>query len=468
MNLAQLIGLGVFPPITLRETLGAKLRRLARAAEINNPLILNPWRNVAAWVTGTAYASGTVVSNAGGWYVATGAGTSGATAPTHTNGQAVTDGAVLWTYLGPAPITADEAGAPSYSSSTSAPSSPNNIAIYPATYPSLYRIYGGYGETVSATNWYPYVGDAKAATREYGQGIRIACVTDSPVITIPVPGGSPAPRVLIDGRYLSMACLPRSASLTYHTLTFAGLRRNRLIEIEGPKDQWAFQGVVINNASMIRPPSTENDIRAVFAGDSLFDGSGYGPWVAGNTVPNRIARWLGWTDPWNLSHGGTGWINDAGASYYTYGQRVAQAVALSPDILVFGCPTNDTGYTAAAVTAAVKAALQAARSAGYLKPIIVLGAWPRNDANVATTEDAVLAGVTQAADPLGLTTFIPLFRAPFLPIVAGSWNNSAFSSIDNSAMAIGGDGTHPAEIGTGILSDYVAREIKRLALPNIR
>ena len=53
----------------------------------------------SAWVTGTVYARYDKVTNAGRLYQALGAGTSGATAPVHTSGDA-TDGTVRWRHLG--------------------------------------------------------------------------------------------------------------------------------------------------------------------------------------------------------------------------------------------------------------------------------------------------------------------------------------------------------------------------------
>ena len=52
-----------------------------------------------AWTQGSYYSQYARVSNGGNSYVATNAGTAGATAPTHTSGE-VTDGAVVWAFEG--------------------------------------------------------------------------------------------------------------------------------------------------------------------------------------------------------------------------------------------------------------------------------------------------------------------------------------------------------------------------------
>ncbi len=55
------------------------------------------WCSPRLWVTGLAVASGSYIAYNGNIYTATSAGTTGATAPTHTSGS-MSDGAVTWAY----------------------------------------------------------------------------------------------------------------------------------------------------------------------------------------------------------------------------------------------------------------------------------------------------------------------------------------------------------------------------------
>jgi len=457
----------IAPPVRHRETLGAKLRRLARSAEIANPLILNPLKAPPPWAQGATVTLGEVRSAGGNWYACAIPGVTAASGagPSHTSGQVLGgDGTAGWSYLGPAPIAADDPDAPVLTSSTSAPGSPNDWSPTPIQHPQLFRLFGCYGEAVVTNYIFPWAFESKAATRDYSYGAA-GIETDAQIVAFRLYTNQPSPRVLVGGRYLQPGGFPRAAASTWHTMTFP-TRRTRQFLFEGGKEQWVFSTVSIPRSAAIRPmPPAE--ARAVFVGDSLFVGSSYGPWPPGNNVPNRVSKRCGWGDVWNLSKGGTGWIA-TGGGFYTYGQRVAQALALNPDILVFGTPTNDYASSAASITAAVKAALESVRAAGYAGPIVVLGAWPKNDANVATAETAVAAGVTQAADPLGLTFFIPLFATSYAPVVCGPWNNAFNAILDNSALAISADGTHPGELGTAILADFVAQEIRRSVLPAIR
>lgn len=66
------------------------IEAIAIDGDIEDDKILPPM-----WQTGTAYAAGDEVQNAGIYYCATGAGTSGATPPTHTSGNG-SDGTVTW------------------------------------------------------------------------------------------------------------------------------------------------------------------------------------------------------------------------------------------------------------------------------------------------------------------------------------------------------------------------------------
>src|SRR3712207_5897634 len=86
------------------ESLGTKLRRLARHAERNNPIERPPMVRPASWAPSTAYTQGTVVSNGGLWYVCVTQGTSATSGgPSATNfGDAVADGTAAWTlFSGP-------------------------------------------------------------------------------------------------------------------------------------------------------------------------------------------------------------------------------------------------------------------------------------------------------------------------------------------------------------------------------
>lgn len=447
------------------ETLGAKLRRLAKTAELGNPLDRAPWVVPAAWVASTAYTLGDVVSNGGSWFVCCTSGTSaGSGGPTViTNGNANTDGTAAWTYLGSPTLSASDALAPTVTSSITNPSATYPNVYNPGVTPNFFRAYGGAGSTYRTNHWNITTFN-EAAAAPTSRGASGAFMTDALEFAFFVPSNAGAVRLLINGRYYSLSAFNFGGADTWVTVKFStyGGRQMRLIEIEGNKSLSYVGAVRVTANDQVIPPPTVDDVRAVFISDSIMAGSAYGPWQAGGTAPRRVGKLLGWTDPWNMSSGGTGYVNP-GASLYTYGQRIAEALTRNPDIWVFMGSTNDIGQSG--VQAAALAAFQAIRAGGSTAPIIVLGVWSLNNAGVTTAESSVSAAVTQFAD--GKTYFIPIFADPLLPWVTGSWNNSANTSSTNAGMYIAGDATHPADIGTDYLSRRIARAIKTSVLPNL-
>lgn len=235
-------------------------------------------------------------------------------------------------------------------------------------------------------------------------------------------------------------------------------------------------GVLIKNNYTIWKPNETERIKAVFITDSLDAGSSYGPFVGGNSTAQRIAEELGWRDIWAMTQGGTGYINrgaNPGAGSDNYASRIPQGMAVNPDIWLFMGSSNDIGNTQAAIQAAAVSTYQAIRAAGSKAPIVVFGCWSYNNAGVATVEAALQAAVTQFADPLGRTFYIPIYNDPFFPWVQGTWNNNpAPSGLSNSAALngqsyIGGDSLHPPDAGTEYLGTRMAQAMIQKVIPYI-
>lgn len=455
------------PPVIARESFGAKLRRLARRAEVSNPVINAPWTIPAAWAPSTAYIIGDVVSNGGGWYVCIIAGTSaGSGGPTSTTtGSGITDNTATWTYIGGPTAAASDAYAPAYSTSTSTPSGlANHFA--PTTLGSVFKVIGY--TSVYATSYWSILTFASKAATVTGVGAAIEFETDAPKFAIGWTNGSPAVSVIIDGRRYSVTRQTPATGATPNWQiydfgsTTARRRRNVRIEIMGTA---AFAGVRVGPYDQVWRPSEQDDVRAICISDSILAGSSYGPFVGGGYVHQRLGHLLGWNDVRNFSTGGTGYINQGPSTSYTYGQRVAEALTYDPDLWVFFGSTNDIGQTAGNITAAALAAFQAIRSGGSRAPIIVFGVWPLNNAGVPTVEGAVEDAVDQFAD--GKTYFIPLYGDAVLPWVTGGWNNSANTSSSNATLYISGDSAHPADIGSAYLAERMARAIRDDVLPHI-
>ncbi len=465
---------------SLPETFGAKLRRLATSAENNNPLLLPPWKTAPAYAQGEALKAGDVRASNGGWYVAaTSTTTVGASGPTHLDGQAYFDGAsstgVLWLYIGPAPITADDAGAPSVSSSTSSPTGTYPNVWYPALFPGLFKLQGCYSSVYSTNYWElrSFYRTAGTFTCKYAS---VSFMTDAPGFVVSVLGQDQTYRVMVDGRYVQPSCFrPATSAELFITVDFASTsrRKARRVTIEmGRSGGASFRGIYTKGTDAVWAPPAQDEVRAVYIADSLIDGAAYGTFLPGFGASQRVAKLLGLSDMWSFSAGGTGWVNDVGGTLYTYGQRVPEALTRNPDLWLFEGSTNDFGAGATAITAAALAAFQAIRAGGSRAPIIVFGVWPLNDSALSATqkcayiETAVQAAVTAFGDPD--TYFIPVRNDPVMPWVTGSWNNTANANANNSSIMIAGDNTHPGEMGIEYWAARQARAIRTDVLAHMR
>jgi hypothetical protein len=455
------------------EALKAKLRRLARAAKISNPLILAPWTIPSAWAISTVVYQGEVRSNGGSWYVCIVAGTtasSGGGPSVTTNGDRIADGTAYWTYLGPAEITANDSRAPSLTITTTNPVGTLGLKFAPVDYPGVYRAYGGTPVTRSGTGWQLNTFNKAAATVQ-SNSAKVAFRCDGNQVAIQILANMGIVRFLIDGRYYNPTSYTPGASDTWFIFDFTnnGGRRMRDFVIEGSVSALWFAAVRCATIDNVMPPTTADDVRAIFISDSIWAGSTPGPYLAGGSAPSRIAKWLGWSDPWNMSTPGSGYLNTVSNTVYTFGQRIADsgnaAIIATADIILLKGSTNDIGYgggnSDAAVTAAVTAALTALRALNDHAPIIVFGLKPTSNAGVPGTETAVHAGVTAFSDPIGQTVFIPLYGNSPLPQITGSWNNSANTSSANNVMYIAAyDGVHGADIGTAYEAQWEADAIR--------
>lgn len=453
----------------LRETLGAKLRRLARAAEGNNPLDRPPLRAAAAWQPSTAYKLGQAVRNGGRTYVCCTNGISASSGgpAASTTGDATSDGTSAWTLLGGLDAIADDPFAPTL---TISGADPGGISWQPAPSANNYRLYGAY--PVGGGDWVPTVFSNSGSTVAKGRGSAVGFVTDAPVVTIVYASDSPGLSFSIDGRFFQTGATPITSGTQYLTLDFtaAGGRRERSVRIYGGKDDGNFRGVKLGAADYLVAPPTADDVRVAAIGDSIWAGSNYGPFLPGRTVPTILGMLLGWSDVWNFTEGGTGLNASAGGTKYTFGQRVAEARSRSPDLWLVGATGNDKGDSAAMIQAAAVTLLQAIRAGSSTAPVIVSGIPMSRIAgdysSILAAETAWAAAVAQFADP-GVS-FIPVTSDPAMPWITGTWSNGVKSGLANAASLIGGDNVHPVDAGTHALARRLAREIRTRVLPALR
>ncbi|MCC2980701.1 SGNH/GDSL hydrolase family protein [Sphingomonas sp. IC4-52] len=454
-----------------RDAVGTSTRhgRLLRAAEAavgRNPAVLRSWLPAPAYAPNSAYAVGQVVTHGGSWYMCGVGGVSPSVGPGPVNtssGQYLADGgtSLYWAYLGGARAPDPADGAPIVSVVTSNPAI--GVAWTPAGHPKAYVVRGAAASPLRGNFWSLTSFEANAGMPTCaGASVSFAC--DGEKVALFLPAGSAQIRVLVDGRYLMPGSHVAAGQDQWMVIDWTAStgRRLRHYEVETGKSASYFGGVQAP-ASAIVSAAGAGAPRMVVIGDSYNAGSSYGPWLAGGSVAQLLAKRLGWRDTWNLSVGGTGYCNPSATGLLTFGERVPRVLSLAPDVILLMGSTNDVGYTPSAVQAAVAATLKAIR-AGTAAPVVVVGVPSINLPGAPATEAAIAAAVAQHGDPL--TFFVPICGA-LPPWVLGPWNNGTGvpGGTANASFYVAADNVHPPEIGFDYYAQRIEQAIRSAVLP---
>jgi lysophospholipase L1-like esterase len=461
--------------VLLKESLGAKLRRLAASVAVlklaqsftTHPPLLAP----AAWAPNSPVETGQVRAANGNWYVC---GKSGTTAGAGTGPSAaatsalIVDGGTLWAFLCKAPIVRSSPLAPTISRQVApVPTGLDNYYNCVAL-PGAFRVSGGFPQPYFSNYWKLCTFSPSAAGPS-GVSTRVDFVTDAARFAIGVSNGSGTIRILIDGQYVDAGGLAfsKGGTPTWLILDFSAStgRAIRSVTLEFGFDQ-TFAGVAVSPTDSVWAPGAPDTVRCAFISDSLGSSSAFGPFLPGGDAPSRMSAMLGWDDCWNCSVGGTGYVA-SGNGQYTFGQRIPEMLTRKPDIWVFMGSVNDIASSPQAVQAAALKTFQSVREGGSQAPIVVFGIWSIRNFGLAAVEAAIQAAVTQFADPLRQTFFIPIFGDPVLSWITGDWNNARNSKSANAGEYIGSDGIHPTETGTWFEAVRLANAISTHVLPNI-
>jgi lysophospholipase L1-like esterase len=464
-------------PTVVKETIGMALRRAQMQADaLYGQGFAPPLTTAPAWQANTAYVAGALVANGGNLYEAVTSGTSAASGGP-TGIRQSTDGTVTWIYFGSVTALSNSAYAPTVTTGQANPSATLATLLTPAYNNTFSTLYGAQwyssGQGTSCTSTCkPETFQSKAGTYEPVY-FDWAFNTDAQKIGF-LPTTTSLPyRIWIDGvQYSPQNLFSTGGGGTWTIIDWSslGIRKTHRVEIEGPVDFGdtnAYNALRVSTNDQVWPTASANDIRGVMISDSICAGSSYTTYDHGL---GTFARRIGVRDMWGLCKGGTGYINQgAGNAFYTFGQRVPQALALNPKIVFFMGSPNDGAQTAAAVQAAALAAWSALPQGGYTGPIVIIGILPEPSqaTTAATLEPALQAAITQFkaqyANPI---CWIPLYGDPNGPIITGTGNIGAGAGNGNADI-YNTDGTHPTDAGRQYLYARIAQAYKNNCLPTI-
>jgi hypothetical protein len=436
-----------------------KLRACIAKAAISNAATAQPLIQPSAWLTATAYTTGTSVTNAGNNYICFNNGTS-AVAPTATTNALIADGTLTWYYAGPA-----------FTTSPNAPTFASVIATSKYT--------GNFWRTTTGTrtDGTTQISDSTnflttgGAITETGSQNSFVCSTASTAMSVSfmtdaitfqiVAQGTTTPRCAI---YVNSVPLfvgngsnsTNGQAVNYLQLTFS-TRTPRMITVELP-NSLPFFGVLMNEGtSKVWAPSSPNSVRVGIVGTSYLSGSSQHPVTPALGLGPLIAKGLGILDCFTDAAGaGTGYQQTNSGTRYD--SRLPALTAYNPEIVIItGGGINDRnfpGVTLANEQAAVLSYLQQLRVALPAAIIFVIGSESGATgplANVFNMELAALQAVAQFADLM--TFFIPQSSTNAGKAwVSGTGTTAATNNSGSSDNYIGADGIHPVHGGVQYLA----------------
>lgn len=452
----------------IADLLGQKLRRLAAAAAVSNPLTNPPLTLPAAWTANAVYTMGTVVTNGGNQYICYAAGTAAASGgPSGTGSAPIADNTASWHYSGVSRISANSPAAPALSYVSGA--NPTGLAnIYTGvSKPGCFYFAGGTptaSPTVPASQLaFPSVTEGSTGGNcGYNNGKNnfywaVTFETDAPKFAIGTNNNNSNPRrVIIDGQYYNDggdAVSVGNPTWAVYDFSAAGGRKTRRVTMEGYGPVY-FAGVCVDAQSAVWAPPAVDQVKVAVLGSSIEGGGNNYPILPSSAWCTQVGKYLGWSDVRNLGIGGTGYIQPG--SYTNYAGHLSDATSFSPDIVIVGGPINDanTGSTQAQIQAAALSLFQQVRAALPNAIIIAGGQYPAASGPSAAClagEAGVQAAVSQFGD--GKTFFVPIANDANGSWITGTGKVTAATGTGNSDVYTSSDGTHPVQLGI----DYAAR-----------
>lgn len=277
-------------------------------------------------------------------------------------------------------------------------------------------------------------------------------------------------RITVDGRRMTdlMQSLGGTTLGSTHMLTVTlGTAQPRLIRLDFAVAPYG--GIYLPPGASMWKPATPSK-RIMILGDSISGGSNMNVGGGAGTWFPRAARLLGYSDIWNESLGGTGYITTG--SFATLGTRAPiDVIPNAPDTLIISAGYNDNGGSQPSISSAA-ASLYSVVKAGLPGTVIyVLGCWSPTG-SPATSIQNTDATIRLAAAVASLPFISPLTGGVYnaagtLIATHGAWITGtgrvgATTGSGNADTYIGTDAVHPTDDGHKFIANRVVAAIQEL------
>jgi lysophospholipase L1-like esterase len=238
-------------------------------------------------------------------------------------------------------------------------------------------------------------------------------------------------------------------------LDFGSTTGTRLVEVRAAGTKFYGANVEAVTGKILATPRVGP--RVVLVGDSYLAGANG---VSGlSTGGGLLSDLLQVPDMWNLSQGGTGYLNPGATSKAR--DRIAQVTRLAPQVVIVALGHNDensTTYPRPALTTEVQTYLAALRAALPTTQIIVTGPLTQGSATAAYVgvQQAIFGGAAASADELVDT----ITANPF----TGTGRLGTPAHDGNSDLYISEDTVHPTQDGHAYLAWWLSLRLRPLLL----
>jgi len=277
-------------------------------------------------------------------------------------------------------------------------------------------------------------------------------------------------RITVDGRRMTdlMQSLGGITLGSSHLMTVSlGAAQPRTIRLDFSVAPYG--GIFLPPGASMWKPATPSK-RIMILGDSISGGSSMNTAGGAGTWFPRAARLLGYSDIWNESLGGTGYIT--AGSFATLGTRAPiDVIPNAPDTLIISAGYNDNGGSQPSISSAAAGLYSAIKAGLPNAAIYVIGCWSPSGSpatSITNTDNTIKAAAAAANLPFispltgGIYNSAGTLIATHGAWITGTGRVGATTGSGNADTYIGTDAVHPTDAGHKYLGDRVTAAIQEL------
>lgn len=301
--------------------------------------------------------------------------------------------------------------------------------------------------------------------------VKYEFMTDAPVLELRISNGVSDNRIklMVNDEYINNAEYLENTG-RYCLIDF-NTRLMRKITVEVPQGAALFKGVKVDATSVVLATQS-NDLKVAYVADSFGFGVGMADPIM--TWPVLISKHFRLKEVLVNAHGGTGFLNNANGTKYTFEERAEDLIEFNPDVVFVSGSINDRYYSLpngdGTLFGAVVSYVNRLRELFPSVIIIIMGVPAVKDyLGIPTPSgedqpvdvELVLKSVVESLNK-DYVHFVPC-QIGQVPIIFGSGDSGTTLGDGNADYYRESGGSHFTESGQVVWAQVMASRIKNLA-----